>query len=88
MSDAAGEVKDFIVENFLFGEDGHLAEDTSFLEAGIVDSTGIIELVGFIEARFGIHVEDEELVPENFDDLRKIDAYLQKKLGQGREAAT
>lgn len=81
-------VREFIIENFLFGEDGRLADDTSFLDAGIIDSTGIIELVGFIESRFGIHVEDEELVPENFDDLRKIDAYLQKKLAQGRQAAT
>ncbi|MGQ9638324.1 MAG: acyl carrier protein [Thermodesulfobacteriota bacterium] len=74
-------VRDFIVNNFLFGDDGPLKEDTSFLDSGVVDSTGILELVSFLEERFGIRVEDEELLPENLDSLLKVTMYVEKKLG-------
>ena len=63
----AQEIRDFIVENFLFGDTNGLGEDSSFLETGIVDSTGILELVSFIEETYGILIEDEELIPENLD---------------------
>ena len=72
-------IRQFIVENFLFGEDGNLKEETSFLESGIIDSTGILELVSFLEEKFGIAVADEELVPENLDSIANVVAYLQKK---------
>ncbi|MDA8090600.1 MAG: acyl carrier protein [Nitrospiraceae bacterium] len=75
------DVRRFVIENFLFGEARQLDEGTSFLESGIVDSTGILELVCFIESSYGITVEDEELVPENLDNLRNIDLYLRRKLG-------
>ena len=78
-------VRNFIVENFLFGEDDHLKDDTSFLEEGIVDSTGILELVAFIEETFAITIEDEELIPENLDSLASISRYLEKKLGAAAE---
>ena len=55
-------IRQFIIENFLFEEDEDLKEDTSFLEGGIIDSTGILELVTFIEETFDITVEDEELI--------------------------
>ena len=73
-------VRNFIVENFLFEEDENLKEDTSFLENGIIDSTGILELVTFIEDTFGIRVEDEELVPENLDSIANAVQYIQTKL--------
>ena len=73
-------VSHFIVENFLFGDAESLKEDTSFLEEGIVDSTGILELVFFLEETYGIKVEDDELVPENFDNLSRIVKYLERKL--------
>jgi len=57
-------VRSFIIENFLFGDDAQLTEDTSFLEDGIVDSTGILELVAFLEETYDITVEDDELIPE------------------------
>ena len=72
-------IRQYIVENFLFGEDGNLKEETSFLESGIVDSTGILELVSFLEEKFGISVADEELIPENLDSIANVVAYLQKK---------
>lgn len=73
-------VQQFVVENFLFGEEGRVKEDTQFLEEGIVDSTGMLELVGFLEERFRIHVEDDELIPANLNSLRNIGSYLERKL--------
>ena len=81
MTNHLGAIREFVVANFLFGEEGKLGDDTSFLESGIIDSTGLLELVGFLEERFGIRVADEELVPENLDSLSNISAYLAGKLG-------
>lgn len=75
-------VKEFIIENFLFGEEEQLKSDTDFFDKGIIDSTGVIELVSFIEETFSISVDDEELIPQNFSSLDKIDVFLQKKLNQ------
>ena len=80
--DYVGAIRAFIVENFLFGEDAAwLDEETSFLESGVIDSTGILEIITFIEEKFGIHVEDDEIVPENLDSLVNIERYLSRKLG-------
>ena len=78
----AAEIKAFMTENFLFGqEDERLAGDQSFLQAGIIDSTGLLELVGFIEERYGITVDDHELVPENLDSLTNVSQYVARKQG-------
>ena len=74
------QIREFIVENFLFGEDGHLKDDTSLLDEGIIDSTGILELVSYLEEEFSITVEDEELVPENLDSINNVVSYLEKKM--------
>ena len=65
--------------NFLFGNNGDLEDNTSFLEEGIIDSTGILELVGYLEEEFPITVEDEELIPENLDSINNVAAYLERK---------
>jgi acyl carrier protein len=75
-------VKEFIIENFLFGEEVHLELDTDFFDKGIIDSTGVIELVSFIEERFNISVDDEELIPDNLSSLKRVDLFLEKKLRQ------
>ena len=75
-------VKEFIIENFLFGEEEQLQQDTDFFDKGIIDSTGVIELVDFLEESFDISVDDEELVPENLASLQRIDVFLSKKLSQ------
>ncbi len=77
--DIMGTIRNFVVENFLFGEGEQLKEDTSFLESGIVDSTGILELVAFIEETFGIRMADDELIPENLDSISNVVNYLQRK---------
>jgi acyl carrier protein len=72
-------IRQFIIENFPLAEDGNLEEHASFLENGIVDSTGILELVAFLEENFGIVVEDEEVIPENLDSIANVVSYLQRK---------
>ena len=72
-------IKAYVVENFLFGDDSRIGPETGFLENGILDSTGVLELVGFLEEKFGIRVEDDELVPDNMNSLEKITLYISKK---------
>jgi acyl carrier protein len=72
-------IRQFIIENFLFEESSSLNEQASFLENGILDSTGILELVAFLEETFGIAVADDELVPENLDSIANVVAYLARK---------
>ena len=79
MSDIKSKIRTFIVENFLFGKDEGLEDETSFLDEGIIDSTGILELVSFMEEEFLIKVEDEELIPENLDSIKNVLTYLEKK---------
>ena len=75
-------VKEFIIDNFLFGEETPFELDTDFFDKGIIDSTGVIELVDFLEKSFDISVDDEELIPQNLSSLQKIDGFLSKKLAQ------
>ena len=86
--ESLNKVRQFIVENFLFGDGDTLKDDTSFMEEGIIDSTGILELVFFLEENLGITVEDHELVPENMDNLKSIAAFVdrKKKAGSTQEA--
>jgi acyl carrier protein len=79
-SDISASVRKFINDNFLFREGLEtIAEDASFLDAGIMDSTGVLELVSYLEDTWGITVADDEMLPENFDSIRGIVAYLQRK---------
>ena len=73
-------VRHFVVEKFLFGDNEEFKEDTSFLEDGIIDSTGILELVMFLEETYGVKIEDEELIPNNMDSLQNIARFLDAKL--------
>jgi acyl carrier protein len=70
----------FIVENYVFGQDGGLKDTDSFLEKGIIDSTGVLELVAYLQESFAINVEDEELTPDNLDSISNVTAYLVRKL--------
>jgi acyl carrier protein len=70
---------DFILDNFLFGDKDKLKIDTPLFEKGIIDSTGVLELVAFIEENFKIKVADEELIQSNFSDITSIDQFIQSK---------
>src|SRR5580693_362762 len=74
------ELRSFIVENFLLAQEGSLSNDDSFLEKGIFDSTGILELVSFVEHKYSIELEPDELVPENLDSISSLARFLQQKI--------
>lgn len=77
-------IRDYILENYLFTEDQDvLASADSFLEKGILDSTGILEIIYFIEDEFGVKVEDEEMVPENLDSVNNLVTFIGKKNSAG-----
>ena len=81
MQKIASEIRDFIEENFPFGrKDLELRPEDSFLRLGVVDSTGVLEIVAYIETRYDFRVEDEELIPENFDSIVNLTRYIQGKL--------
>lgn len=70
-------IRGFILDNYLFTEDQNvLSNDDSFLDKGILDSTGILEVIYFIEEEFGISVDDEEMIPENLDSVDRIVSYV------------
>lgn len=73
-------IKSFIQDNFLLGDKNRvIKEDESFLQGGIIDSTGVLELVNFIEETYKIKVEDEELIPENLDSIKNLVVYINRK---------
>jgi len=80
LNETRDKIKTFIIENFLFGSEDGLKDETSFLEEGIIDSTGILELVTFLEEEFSIAIEDEELVPENLDSINNVTAFMERKI--------
>lgn len=80
MADYENDIRHFIVENFLFGkEDEPLTATESLLDRGVIDSTGVLELVGFLESTYGITIQDDELVPENLDSIERLVAFVRTK---------
>ncbi len=74
-------ISTFIQENFLmYQEEETLDDNTSFLDEGIIDSTGVLEIITFIEETFAIQIDDEELVPENLDSIARISRFVVRKL--------
>lgn len=75
------QIRRFIAEHFFIkGGEAAVSDDMSFLETRIMDSTGVLEFVAFLESTFGIKVEDDELTPENLDSVRLSGAYVARKL--------
>jgi acyl carrier protein len=73
-------IRRFIIEHFLAGEDDpDFSNEDSFIETRVIDSTGVLELVEFVEETYGIKVDDADLVPENFDSVTLVAAYVQRK---------
>jgi acyl carrier protein len=80
MASYESEIRQFITDKFLFGDNRQLDNNESLLEAGIVDSTGILEIVAHLEAYYGIKVDNDELIPENLDTIASIGIFLEKKI--------
>ena len=79
--DIPAKIRDYIATDFLFSDDGFgYDDDVSFLEEGIIDSVGIMELVTFVEDNFGFSVDDEDLIPDNFDSVEKLSNYIKRRL--------
>ena len=77
------ELRKFIIDNFLFGKDSvEFSDDDSFLEMSLIDSSGVLELVGFLEDKYDITVRDNELVPENLDSINQLVRYLEMKMAE------
>jgi acyl carrier protein len=73
-------VREFVIRNFIFEDDGSLTPEISFLDNGIIDSTGVLELITFVEETYGIKVDDHEIVPENLDSIRNVTAFVERRL--------
>ncbi len=75
-------VRGYILENFLFTDDQSVLDSSvSLLENGTMDSTGVLEVINFLEEEFGISVADEEMIPENLESVKNIVAFVGKKKG-------
>jgi len=73
------EIRSFIEQNYLLGQSNNFADDASLLEHQVMDSTGVLELVSFLEGHFGVQVADEELLPENLDSIELIAQFVMRK---------
>jgi acyl carrier protein len=81
-------IREFVVSTFLFGDAGSLQDDTSFMNGGIIDSTGILELVAFLETTYKISVDPGDLIPDNLDSVDKLTQFLARKLGEATAGKT
>lgn len=73
-------IRDFVLKNYLFTSDtAALSEEASFMKEGIMDSTGILELIMFLHDEFGVDVHDDEMIPENLDSVRNVAAFIKLK---------
>jgi len=80
MADTVAKIRTFIFDNFLFdAKEEDLANDASFLDQGIIDSTGVLELVEWLEDDFGLTIDDEELIPENLDSVNNLAGFIAQK---------
>lgn len=74
-------VREFVTKNFYVADAAALSDSVSLLDAGIVDSTGVLEVISFIEGELGVTVEDREMLPENLDSVDHIVAFVTRKRG-------
>lgn len=87
MSEVQRKVWRFIEDNFLFRDDGAKIDDgASLLELGLIDSTGILELVAFIESEFSLQMADDDIVPANLDSIKAIVSYVERKSAKQQAA--
>ena len=79
MTDTKHTIRQFVVDSFLFGQDDGLNDQSSFLDEGIIDSTGLLQLVAFLERTYAISISNDELTPENLDSIDAIATFLSRK---------
>jgi acyl carrier protein len=74
------EIRQYVFENFIVDDDEDFSDDESFLESGLIDSTGILELITFVEENYEIEIEDEEMIPDNLDGIAKVAGFVASKM--------
>lgn len=82
MADLRHELRSYIVENYLFGRGDDLKDTDSFWELGLMDSTGVLELISYLEEKYSVSLESGEIVPENLDSVEKLTIFMSRKLEQ------
>src|SRR5256885_13072277 len=83
MNTVRQEIRDFILENYYFNQDGTLEDGDSFMDRGIMDSTGILELVSFLEEKYVIEIDSDEMMPDNLDSIARLTNFVNVKLSRG-----
>jgi acyl carrier protein len=86
MMDAKAAIRQFIVGSFFVQDADALKDEDPLLETGIIDSTGVLEVIHFIEDNYAVHLEDEEILPENLGSIERIAAFVERKAAAGRTA--
>lgn len=90
MGDLQPELRSYIVANYLFGQDDGFRDSDSFWELGLMDSTGVLELISYLEEKYAISLESSEIVPENLDSVERLAQFVSRKIAEsqpGPEAA-
>lgn len=85
--DVASRIKEFVVSNFYVSDPAELTPSTELVGSGLIDSTGMLEVVSFLETEFGIKIRDEEMLPENLGSIGQIAAFVGRKRAAGAAAA-
>lgn len=85
-TDISISLKKFIIENFLYGKDTGFKDDTSFLENGIIDSMGFLELIDYLESTYPIQIKDDELIPENMDSIANLTSFIIRKFEENTDS--
>jgi len=80
LENMATELRQFIVDNFLFGRDKPFSNEDSLIENGLIDSTGVLELIAFLEEKYDIRMEQAEIVPDNLDSIQRLSDFIRRKL--------
>jgi len=80
LENMAKELRQFIVDNFLFGRDKPFSNEDSLIENGLIDSTGVLELIAFLEEKYDIRMEQAEIVPDNLDSIQRLSDFIRRKL--------
>jgi len=83
MNTVRHEIRNFILENYYFNQDGPLGDEDSFMDRGIIDSTGILELVSFLEEKYVIEIDSDETMPDNLDSIARLTNFVNVKLSKG-----
>jgi acyl carrier protein len=80
------QIREFIAKNLLYSTEGFAyADDVSLLREGVIDSLGVVELVAFVQTTFGVKVDQQEVIPDNFDSVARLAAYVRSKLPGGNQ---